>query len=410
MGENNTACDADLPGWAARNNKPNLATWLVADPRATQEQLDAVTAQYAAACQVITDVAAQIGPDGMRGVLAVLSTSEGAYPGTTDPKLGAPNDWRAWLDAVDERGMLPAGKDHFSAMAGILVDYGVATPDALVGREEARSALDDLRVAAGYLALPAAVYDPMGGWDFPGATAAMHEVTATLADIDALSRMLPIAEIDNPLRARISTAETLPDLVGLHAQSTEQVETANAISDTVDRAFADQGPIAEVGLLGVDRQVLVDTAVADVGRLEFADARAQLAALEATTASAFSSGLMRIGGVAAAGRDGHRWRALGPSPESTGRRGRGGGRRPAGALRRGPGVADDHHRRPAGRGRRGSAVGTGRSRRTGRARQAEADQANEASRHRRIPPPTRPRATAPPPRRRPSRGSHDDPR
>ena len=73
---------------------------LAASPRATEAEYAIVDWQYATACQLITDVAEEIGTDRMRDVFRVLWTDEGAYPGQTDAIKGFVPTWRGWLDAV----------------------------------------------------------------------------------------------------------------------------------------------------------------------------------------------------------------------------------------------------------------------------------------------------------------------
>ena len=117
VGTNTTDC---VPGAYPGTGKPDLELWRFADPRATQEQLDIVDYEYDAACKIVTDTVRKIGTDRMRDVLGVLLSEEAAYPGTKDARIGGRVDWRQWLDAVDERGSLPAGVDDTTAIADML--------------------------------------------------------------------------------------------------------------------------------------------------------------------------------------------------------------------------------------------------------------------------------------------------
>ena len=89
--------------------------------RATQEQLDIVDYQYEAACTVISDTAEKIGTDRMRDASGSCSADAGISRDAGRQAGAAAVDWRQWLDAVDERGALPAGVDDTAAMAEVLL-------------------------------------------------------------------------------------------------------------------------------------------------------------------------------------------------------------------------------------------------------------------------------------------------
>ena len=121
----------------------------------------------------------------MRDALAVLLTADVAYPGTKDAKVGGKVDWRQWLDAVDERGALPADVEDTKTFADLLRTYGIATDVQLKGRADARTHLDEARdavtEAGGDWAVPAGVYTSMRDWKFGDAEALMTEAEAVMA-------------------------------------------------------------------------------------------------------------------------------------------------------------------------------------------------------------------------------------
>ena len=296
VGANPEACVA--PRGSVTDPMPVLSDWKIANPRATKAELDAVSAEYDASCALISNVAAAIGPQGMRDVLAVLLSSEGAYPGTHDTQIGAPVDWRAWLDAVDERGMVPAGKDSTAEIAGLVTTYGVASQGDLAGRAEARDPLGELRTRAHYRpewAIPQAVYGPLATWDYPTAQRAMTEMTAVMDDGLTLEMTLQISPTDGPLPTRLAAAANLADLTAVHEAADRQVAVAEDVAAAIDRASADHGPLDAIGLIGVDFRPTTKAAVASVAGLDLDQARASVAAIDATLTGATAAGLLRLG-------------------------------------------------------------------------------------------------------------------
>src|SRR4029450_282525 len=97
---------------------------------------------------IVSQVSTTVGAQGMDDVLQPLMTAEGAYPGTIDVTPGSPNDWKQWLDAIDERGSAETS-DPSHSIDDLLVKYGVATSDELTERAEARAELRSLRDLAG---------------------------------------------------------------------------------------------------------------------------------------------------------------------------------------------------------------------------------------------------------------------
>lgn len=274
----------------------NLGEWRIASPRATQAELDAIDAEYETSCGLISEVAGKIGADGMRNVLSVLLSSESAYPGTRDASIGAANDWRDWLDAIDERGMTPAHQDSTHEIADLLVTYGVATEGDLAGRTDARQALDDLRGKAGRAwPIPQAVYAPLATWDFTTANRAMTDMTAVIDDEGALEQTLSVSPGDGPLPARVGAATSLGDLTAARQSADRQVAVAQDVAAAIDRAFAEHGPLDALGMIGVDLTPLTHAAVQDVAGMNLDQAQADIAALDATLAGATSTGVLRVG-------------------------------------------------------------------------------------------------------------------
>ena len=180
-----------------------LTEWRYLAPRASQEERDAVAAQYAAACWVVTAVASAAGDEGMTAAVSALLERRDPY--AADPKADRATrvaTWRDWLDAVDELALAPAGADATLA-SNLLVEYGVAgNQDLFDERAAVRQAYHELVATADGWAVPVAVRAPLAAWHFRDARAAVEaarrtweltgETDAVLAGIDA--RHGPAAE------------------------------------------------------------------------------------------------------------------------------------------------------------------------------------------------------------------------
>ncbi len=274
---------------------PDLSNWQFAEPRSTLAERETVDAQYTAACAIVTDAANQVGADQMKNVFTVLSTDAGAYPGTKDAQPGAPNTWRQWLDAVDERGMVPAGKSDASPVSDDLIKYGIATSAELTARSSARTNLAALRSEAGTSwTIPTAVYAPMEAWDFSTAGTAISDVKGTIADVEAVASELPAVTVEaNPLRDRLASAATLADLKTLGDTASAQRTTADEVAATIGRTH-NSNPFETVGLIGTDVNAKSSAAVSSVASLDLAGAKAKTEEIDSTLSGAAVVGLIRI--------------------------------------------------------------------------------------------------------------------
>lgn len=275
--------------------KPSLASWQVAGPRATAQELGAVSFQYDAACALVSQAADRIGVDGMRAVIGVLATAESAYAGIDDLRPGTPVGWRDWLDAIDERGLAPMGRADATDVASLLVDYGVATSADLRQRSEARAAFRALRDATVDWDVPPAVNRPMAYWDFAGATTAISTAADTFHAVAEVESLLPEVQADSsPIRRLYLDASDLAELRRAYEQATDQLDAAEVVAQAVAAAGAEPGPIEQIGLLGADVRAISASAVAAVEAVALADARLQAQQVQDILGDAMTNGLIRI--------------------------------------------------------------------------------------------------------------------
>jgi hypothetical protein len=136
------------------------------------------------------------------------------YAANPGPAAGKP-DWREWLDAVDEVGLVPAGATDLELAERLLVEFGVALPRELDGRSEAR-ALYHAALDAWGDDTPAVVSRSMDAWAFEDAARAIDitdEIMRDLADAgDGSSEVATLVE-------EMAAAETLAELRSLRERA-----------------------------------------------------------------------------------------------------------------------------------------------------------------------------------------------
>jgi hypothetical protein len=279
---------------------PDLGSWKYANPRATAQELSIVTYQYDAACAIVSKVAQQVGDDRMREILVVLNTTEGPYEGVSDARPGAAASWRDWLDAVDERGMRPAGLDDTNAVASMLVHYGIASQADLGQRAVTREALDELRETTAGWAVPVAVTRPLAQWSFQSAQTAITSAGEAFALAGEVERVLPsIDAASSPIRDLYERATDAQSLKAAHDQVADQLDAARLVANAIAIAQQEHGPIDELGLLGTDLPSISTSAIAGVSTMNLATATAAAQQIHATLEGATTSGILRIAAVLA---------------------------------------------------------------------------------------------------------------
>ena len=229
-----------------------LAEWRYLAPRASQEERDAVAAQYAAACWVVTAVASAAGDEGMTAAVSALLERRDPY--AADPKADRATrvaTWKDWLDAVDELALAPAGADETLA-SNLLVEYGVAGNRTLLDERAAvRLAYRELTATADGWVVPVAVRAPLAAWHFRDARAAVEaagrtweltgETDAVLAGVDA--RRGPAAEA-------WARATTLAELDAAADLADRQLSAARDVADAQAMLDSPLDIAQQVGLFG----------------------------------------------------------------------------------------------------------------------------------------------------------------
>jgi hypothetical protein len=193
-----------LAGWAAGDacepadgdRRVDLSTWQLETPTAPADVARRIDQQERAACAVVAAVADRMGPDAMQSVIASLLNAEEKYVSSGQPGEAASPvvDWREWLDAADERGLVPAGEADLDFAQSLLAGVGVAGDEALLAqRSEARQAYHALLERSAPLRAPEYVRRAMDDWRFDEALAGLTVAADVLDALTQGTDLLPDA-------------------------------------------------------------------------------------------------------------------------------------------------------------------------------------------------------------------------
>jgi hypothetical protein len=223
----------------------DLADWQVLKPTASDDVEKVMAEQLGAACGIVSAMHARMGEEQWRAVLAGLLDGDTKYNGSSGPSRSSQTtiDYREWLDAVDELGLVPAAMAD-EAYAGnledldfaqdLLSDYQIPVdPGALEQRSAARAAYHQFLAESGGLAAPLAVRQAMDDWEFADAEAHLvksHEVLAALREADAL---VPDAELIPFVQPLFESATSDEELDAVLAQSERLLSEATEVMSSV---------------------------------------------------------------------------------------------------------------------------------------------------------------------------------
>jgi hypothetical protein len=280
--------------------EPRIVDWKYVNPRSTEEELAIVDYQYAAACDIVTTVAFWIGEERMRDALATVNEGTTPYAGSGEvpARGGGPRSWRQWLDAVDERGMVPAGRDDLGQVSDLLVRYGAIVPASVEGREEARAAYHELEAAVDGWQMPSVVRAPMTTWAWAEATAAIEDIAAADAAVDETEALLPdVDATQGPVRDAIEAAATAEELDAARELAEAQARAAAEVAAMLEAVETPREPLEQLGLVEVEFEPLTAAALAAVERADEDGAAAEVAKVEALLDGADDTGTMRLAAI-----------------------------------------------------------------------------------------------------------------
>ena len=185
-----------------------VATWKVVQPNANLDTIDQEIAdQEAAACGIVAAMATRMSDEQWREVIGSMINGETKYIGGSGPGVASTPvvNYREWLDAVDERGLVPAAKadpafasnlDDLDFAQNLLDEFGAdVNPVELQARSEARAKYHQFLKDAAPLSAPLAVRKAMDDWSFRSATQALDKSYEVLVALQEAIALLPNADI-----------------------------------------------------------------------------------------------------------------------------------------------------------------------------------------------------------------------
>lgn len=184
------------PGPYPGKGSPRLSRWISPGPREAERKSDLVDYQYDAACHILTRLGMAMGDERMVEVIRTLVDGRPPYGGSarSAKQRRRPADWREWLDAVDEVGLIPAGVEDVRAAETYVTEFGIAARKALAGRAKARLRYHELLSRQPGLLAPLILRDQMDAWRFRDAHETMviaeslgPRISAALSAADRLT-------------------------------------------------------------------------------------------------------------------------------------------------------------------------------------------------------------------------------
>ncbi len=230
------ACEA-----AGRNELGlDLSEWQVVQPTSGDDIESAIAAQEAAACGIVSAVSSRMSKEQWREAMGSMLDGETKYNGTAGPEIGSSTvvDFREWLDAVDERGLVPAGADPAYAAnltdldfaQNLLDEYRIpSSAPELALRSEARAYYHQFLADAAPLGAPKVVRKAMDDWRFNDAKDALDKAYEVLAALTEADELLPTTDLIPIIRPQFEAATSEDELEDVSQQTTNMLEGAEQV-------------------------------------------------------------------------------------------------------------------------------------------------------------------------------------
>ncbi len=220
----------------------DLSDWQVVRPTSEGDPEQVSDDQDAAACGIVSAVAARMSEEQWREVIGSLLDSETKYVGSAGPEIASSPtvDYREWLDAVDERGLVPAAADPAFAAnldeldfaQDLLEAYGItgSSPE-LVERSAARAYYHQFlsEAAAEGLGAPLAVRKAMDDWRFSDATDALDVSFEVLEALRAADELLPTAGLITIIKSPFEAASSPAEIEAVRTEALSLAEDAEEL-------------------------------------------------------------------------------------------------------------------------------------------------------------------------------------
>ncbi len=212
---------------------------------------------YAASYAVVSGFVREVTPARMRDVFSAADQGTIAYVGAPPPEVvRGQNDWRTFLDLLEERGGSTQASDMFRTW--VLDADGIKE---LADRADARAAYKDLVThGAGWLP-PLAVRSPMAKWLFDPAREQIRAAERVLATRDSIAASAATLGVTPPASLEHDYESANDDLGPIQAAADRELETIGVIAEADRSVRAPRDVWMQLGLLGgVDPATRVDAA------------------------------------------------------------------------------------------------------------------------------------------------------
>jgi hypothetical protein len=240
---------------------------------------------YDASQTVLTALLADVGLDGMQRVFAAAQDHRIAYVGAGTPETATgDNDWRRFLDLLDELG-------HSTRADALFRQWVVdgAQTNTLDDRTTARAAYEDLvTVSAGWKA-PFFVRAPMSDWDFATATTRIEQARTFIdrkVEIEAgagLLQLTPSADLQDAYE------DARDSLDNANRMADNEIASIHALVTATQAVQEPRAPLVVLGLLGTTPEAALAAA-----RIAFTNG-SPFAADQAKAVTALIDGAVEIG-------------------------------------------------------------------------------------------------------------------
>lgn len=211
---------------------------------------------YNASYWVVQAILTEVGEDGMRAVFEAAESDEVAYLGAVDPeKLRPSDDWRRFLDLLDER----AGAERAE---GLFRDFvlGPAGEQELDQRSAARALYAALVEDGDGWLPPWLVRQHMERWVFNRATEEIEAARAVLVLRDEVEAAADALGLDPGIELEMAYVSATEDLEAATAIGEGLLEALDVLAATRATLDAEPDLFTTVGLMGETPEVPYDEA------------------------------------------------------------------------------------------------------------------------------------------------------
>jgi hypothetical protein len=224
------------PGPYPESGPIDLDAWPAVDPKSGQDQRDLADYDYAASCWIMRSISDRISTTRMSAVVQAVLANRAIYgEPAVSRRPGVPADWREFLDAVDELGMVPVGAGDYHAIEQLLLRFGVVDEAQVAHRAEARAAYHELQADPSGWDVPAVVRSELEDWQWASALTDAATASGTLELAWAADRAVDIGEpLGGPVRAAYEASRSSADLEAAEALAQAQADAARDLA----RSFA----------------------------------------------------------------------------------------------------------------------------------------------------------------------------